>query len=117
MPRYCLRQQVDPELLADYRERHARVWPEMLRALAESGWERYSLFLAQDGLVIAYVESPDLDAALAAMQGTSANQRWQAEMARFFVAPGGAPDLGFVLMEEIFDLDDQLAACPTRVES
>ena len=33
----CFRLHVRPELVPAYRERHAAVWPEMLRALAETG--------------------------------------------------------------------------------
>ena len=33
MARYCFQLQVRPERLAEYRERHRAVWPEMLAAL------------------------------------------------------------------------------------
>ena len=52
MARYCFLLQVRPELLAEYRERHAAVWPDMLRALHETGWRRYSLFTRPDGLLV-----------------------------------------------------------------
>jgi L-rhamnose mutarotase len=39
------------------------------------------------------------------------NARWQAEMAEFFVDLGDAqPDTGSVQLEEVFHLEDQLAA-------
>ena len=86
----------------------------MLRALAETGWHNYSLFLRPDGLLIGYVESPDLAAAQAAMDDTDVNHRWQAEMGQFFEALDAVPnqrrDRGFTLLEEIFHLEDQLAA-------
>jgi L-rhamnose mutarotase len=110
LPRYCFQLQVKPDRIAEYRERHAVVWPEMVRALAETGWHNYSLFLRPDGLLIGYVESPDLAAAQAAMNATDVNQRWQAEMAPFFEALDVPPDQGFVLLEEVFHLEDQLAA-------
>ena len=112
MPRYAFTLQVRPELMAEYVERHRAVWPEMLAALAESGWRDYSLFLRDDGLLVGYVVSDDLDAALAAMAATDVNRRWQAEMARYFLAPdhlaGRAPDEGFVRLTEVFHLDSQL---------
>ena len=43
-PRICFLLQVRPELLTEYRARHAEVWPDMLQALHDSGWHRYSLF-------------------------------------------------------------------------
>ncbi len=110
MPRYCFQLQVKPDRIAEYRERHAAVWPEMLRALAETGWHNYSLFLRPDGLLIGYVESDDLAAAQAAMDATDVNARWQAEMASSSRTSTCPPDQGFVLLEEVFHLEDQLAA-------
>ena len=81
----------------------------MLRALSSTGWHNYSLFLREDGLLIGYFETPDLQAALAGMDATDVNARWQAEMAEFFVDLGEArPDTGFTQLAEIFHLEDQL---------
>jgi L-rhamnose mutarotase len=116
MPRYCFTLQVRPDRMDEYVERHRAVWPEMLAALAETGWRNYSLFLRDDGLLVGYVEADDLAAAQAAMDRTAVNTRWQTEMSQFFVWPedaeGRAPDQGFVLLREVFNLDDQLAALP-----
>ncbi len=110
MARYCFLLQVRPELLAEYRERHAAVWPDMLRALHETGWRNYSLFARPDGLLVGYVEADDLDAAQRAMAATEVNARWQAQMSRYFTGlDGRPPDEGFVLLEEVFNLEDQLA--------
>jgi L-rhamnose mutarotase len=107
--RYCFLLQVRPERLAEYRRRHAAVWPEMLAALKAAGWNNYSLFLRDDGLLVGYVESDDLEAAQRAMAATAVNNRWQAEMARFFTGlDGRGPDEGFLLLEEVFNLDEQL---------
>jgi len=110
MARYCFLLQVRPELLAEYRERHAAVWPAMLRALYETGWRNYSLFARPDGLLVGYVEADDLDTAQRAMAATAVNARWQAEMSRYFTAlDGRPPDEGLVLLEEVFNLEDQMA--------
>ena len=107
--RYCFLLRVRPERMDEYRRRHERVWPEMLAALAETGWRNYSLFLHHDGLLVGYVEADDLQASLAAMARTEVNARWQAEMAPFFVGlEGRGPDQGLVLLEEVFHLEDQL---------
>jgi L-rhamnose mutarotase len=109
MKRYCFLLQVRPELLEEYRARHAVVWPEMLRALDESGWHRYSIFVRPDGLLVGYVEADDLTQAQQAMGATEVNARWQAEMSRYFIGlEGQAPDRGLLLLDEIFNLDDQL---------
>jgi L-rhamnose mutarotase len=109
MQRVCFQLQVDPSRLTEYRERHATVWPDMLQALASTGWHNYSLFLRADGMLIGYFETPDLDAALAGMAATDVNARWQAEMSPYFLdLEGAAPDTGFLRLTEVFHLEDQL---------
>ncbi len=111
MARYCFLLQVRPERLDEYVDRHAAVWPEMLAALRDSGWRNYSLFARSDGLLVGYVEADDLDAAQQAMAATDVNVRWQAEMSRFFVGlDDGGPDKAVRPLQEIFNLDDQLAS-------
>ncbi len=109
MARYCFLLQVRPDLLAEYRARHAQVWPEMLHALRDTGWRNYSLFVRDDGLLVGYVEADDLAAAQAAMAATDVNGRWQAEMSRYFTGLAGRPpDEGFLVLDEVFNLDDAL---------
>lgn len=111
MRRVCFILRVRPERLAEYRERHAAVWPEMLAALRDAGWHDYSLFLHDDGLLVGHFRTADLAASLAAMERTEVNARWQAQMAPFFVGlDGRRPDEGFLVLDEIFNLDAQLAA-------
>jgi L-rhamnose mutarotase len=109
--RVCFQLQVRPDRIDEYRRRHAAVWPEMLRALADAGWHNYSLFLRDDGLLIGYVETPSIAQAQAGMAATEVNARWQAEMSELFEdLEGLAPDEGFLVLEEVFHLEDQLAA-------
>jgi L-rhamnose mutarotase len=109
MERVCFRLQVKAERREEYAARHAAVWPEMLQALADTGWHNYSLFLDEDGLLIGYFETPSLAAALAGMESSEVNARWQAEMAEFFVDLDDArPDTGFTRLAEVFHLEDQL---------
>jgi L-rhamnose mutarotase len=113
MARYSSLLQVRPELLDEYRQRHAAVWPDMLGALASSGWRNYSIFARPDGLLVGYVEADDLAAAQQAMAATDVNARWQADMSKYFTGPDGRgpakPGEPFLLLEEIFNLDEQLA--------
>jgi L-rhamnose mutarotase len=106
MQRVCFLLQVRPERLAEYKERHKAVWPEMQQALRETGWTNYSLFLREDGLLVGYLETPDFDAAKAAMQELEVNTRWQKAMSEFFMNPPGiAPDKAASPLEEVFHLD------------
>lgn len=111
MQRVCFQLQVRPDRLDEYAERHAAVWPEMLHALRDTGWHNYSLFLRDDGLLVGYVETPSIEEAVAGMESTEVNARWQAEMAEFFEDLGDRrPDTGFVRLREVFHLEDQLAS-------
>ena len=76
----------------------------MRAALTQAGWGNYTLFLTEDGLLIGYLETADYQAALAAMEKTEVNERWQAEMSEFFVADG-PPDQSFTRIAEVFHLD------------
>jgi L-rhamnose mutarotase len=98
---------VKQELIDEYKERHKRVWPEMLEALRTTGWHNYSLFMRDDGLLFGYFETPhSLQAAQAAMAETDVNARWQDEMSRYFELPESAhPDQVMIELEEVFHLD------------
>src|SRR4051794_23082439 len=104
MPRACSQLQARPDRIAEYKARHAAVWPDMLHALHETGWHNYSLFLREDGLLVGYLETEDFQAAQAAMERTEVNARWQAEMAPFFEDLDGRPDEGMSPLAEVFHL-------------
>ena len=105
MQRMCFVLQVRPERLEEYKARHRSVWPEMLAALRETGWNNYSLFLRPDGLLVGYLETEDFERARAGMAGRVVNQRGQKEMAGFFLEPSGVlPDRAMEPLEEVFHL-------------
>ena len=105
MQRVCFLLKVKQELLAEYKQAHEAVWPEMLQALRETGWHNYSLFLREDGLLIGYLETPDFAAALAGMAQQPINERWQRSMAPYFEQlEGRRPDEGMFMLEEVFHL-------------
>jgi L-rhamnose mutarotase len=110
VPRVCFTLQVRPDRLAEYRERHAAVWPEMLRALRDAGWREYQLFLREDGLLVGTLVTDDLAAAQAAVDATEVSARWEAEMAAFFDLPGGRDGRAKSELGLVFDLDAQLRA-------
>ncbi len=106
MQRVCFQLQVKPDRMAEYRERHGAVWPEMLEALSATGWRNYSLFLSPSGMLIGYLETDDFEAALRGMEETDVNARWQAEMGEFFQdLEGRRPDEGLLVLDEVFHLE------------
>jgi L-rhamnose mutarotase len=104
MQRVGFRLQVRQDMMDEYVRRHESVWPEMLDALRETGWTNYSLFLDRtDGTLFGYFETPNLEAALQGMAGREINEKWQKDMAPFFLAlEGKRPDEGFLQLEEVF---------------
>lgn len=105
MHRICFVLQVRPEKIVEYKQRHRAVWPEMLAALRETGWQNYSLFLRPDGLLVGYLETEDFERARSEMQKREINDRWQRDMSGFFlIPPGAAPDSLMTPLEQIFHL-------------
>ncbi len=106
MERVSFRLQIRKDRMDEYIRRHGEVWPDMLQALRETGWTNYSIFIdPTDGLLIGYLETPNLAAAKAGMASREVNSRWQSEMAPFFESLDGlAPDEGFIKLQEIFHL-------------
>lgn len=98
---------VKQDMIEEYKRHHENVWPEMLEALRATGWHNYSLFMAEDGLLFGYFETPvDLAAANAGMAATEVNTRWQEFMAPYFESPKNArPDQVLVELQEVFHLD------------
>lgn len=107
--RVCFQLQVRPDHIEAYRQAHAHVWPDMLVALKETGWRNYSIFLREDGLVIGYFETENLDANLAGMAARDVNARWQAAMADHFEHTDVPADQAFRYIPEVFNLDAQLS--------
>ena len=110
MHRICFQLQIRPELLDEYLDRHAPVWPEMLAEIAASGRRNYSLYLADGGRLIGYYETDDDAAAQAYLASSEVAARWEAEMSRFFVGLDGRPDQAAKPLTEIFHLENQLTA-------
>jgi len=98
---------VREDRMAEYKEHHKSVWPEMQAALRATGWHNYSLFMRDDGLLFGYFETPEsLQAAQAGMENQEVNARWQSFMSPFFEIPEGAhADQLFIQLEQVFYLE------------
>jgi L-rhamnose mutarotase len=104
--RTCFLLKVRKEKVAEYKQRHAAVWPEMIAALERTGWKNYSIFLRPDGLLVGYVEADDFEKACAAMKEEPVNERWQKEMIPFFESmDSGAADDNMFPLQEVFHID------------
>lgn len=104
MERVGFTMRILPGQEAEYRRRHAAVWPEMLDALRTAGCRDYSIFIRGSDL-FAYLEVDDFAAFRASMAASAVNARWQAGMAEL-IDPLTDPATGFhQRLEEIFHLD------------
>jgi len=105
MKRESFQFKVRQDRLAEYKEHHKHVWPEMLEALRETGWHNYTLFMRADGLIFGYFETDEsLQVAQARMAAKDINTRWQ-ELMSSFVDSNAHPDETFIKLEEYFHLD------------
>jgi L-rhamnose mutarotase len=97
---------VKPDMIEAYKAHHEAVWPEMLEALKRTGWHNYSLFMASDGLLFGYFETPvHFQAALDGMAQEEVNARWQEFMAPYFEGIGGRhADQSMVELQQVFFL-------------
>jgi L-rhamnose mutarotase len=110
MRKVCFLLHVKPELLDEYRQTHAAVWPEMLEELQRSGRHNYSLFLGEDGLLVGYFETDSPDDGEAYLAASEIAERWEHEMTKYFFDNGARPDQSIERLVQIFDLEGQLAA-------
>ena len=76
MERLCFTFEIRPGTEAEYKKRHDEIWPELVDAIKQAGFENYSLF-RRGTQVVAYVEcQPDAASAFAALGPNEANARW-----------------------------------------
>jgi L-rhamnose mutarotase len=104
MERIAFTMKLLPGAEAEYRRRHAAVWPEMLEALRSAGARNYSIYLNGRDL-IGVLEVEDFDRFRKLMDEAPINAPWQADMASL-IDPCTDPATGFHRrLEEIFHLD------------
>ncbi len=104
MERVAFTMRLLPGAEAEYRQRHAAVWPEMLDALRAAGCSNYSIYLKDQDL-IGIFDVEDFEAFRSQMAAAPVNDRWQADMARL-IDPCTDPATGFHRrLEEVFRLD------------
>jgi L-rhamnose mutarotase len=98
---------VKEEKVAQYKEHHQNVWPEMLEALRGNGWHNYSLFMRDDGLLFGYFETPvSFQTAVDGMDQEAINEKWQDFMAPFFESTDDThADKMMTELVEVFHLD------------
>ncbi len=81
MKRYGQLLRIKRDRIEEYKQHHARVWPEILRMIRECSIRNYSIFL-KDDLLFAYFEyvGEDFEADMAKMAADPRTQEWWAIM-------------------------------------
>jgi L-rhamnose mutarotase len=93
-----------PGAEAEYRRRHAAVWPDLLAELKAAGAHDYSIFLRGEDL-FGYLVVDDLARFQAYLAASDVNARWQAEMGGL-IDPLTDPATSFHRqLDEVFHLD------------
>jgi L-rhamnose mutarotase len=104
MERVGFAMKLQPGQEAEYRRRHAAVWPELLAELRAAGARNYSIYLRGDDL-FGYLEVEDFGRFRRHMAASAVNDRWQNEM-QGLIDPLTDPDTGFHRrLDEVFHLE------------
>ena len=108
--RYCLTLDLkdDPRLIAEYKQYHEKIWPEITRSIRDSGIEDMEIYLLGTRMVM-IMEVNDrfsFGAKAQADQHNSKVQDWEKLMWKFQQPlPQAAPGEKWLLMEKIFKLE------------
>lgn len=109
--RYCLALDLknDPQLIAEYCRYHEKVWPEVLRSIAESGIEEMEIHLLGTRLfmIIEANESFSFEQKARADASNPRVQQWEKLMWKFQQPlPQANPGEKWMLLERIFRFCD-----------
>jgi L-rhamnose mutarotase len=101
MQRIGRRTRVKPAAIAEYRDWHRRVWPELLELNRQAGIRNYTIYM--DGAeLFSYFEVEDFQQAMAFLSRQEIAGRWQALMAPLMEGDSLSP---WLPLEEVFHQD------------
>jgi L-rhamnose mutarotase len=109
MPRYCLTLDLkdDPTLIAEYKQYHAAVWPEIQASIRDAGIEAMDIYLLGTRLfmIMETNETFSFTAKAAADAAHPKVQEWETLMWRYQAPlPQAKPGEKWLLMDHIFTL-------------
>jgi L-rhamnose mutarotase len=107
--RYCLMLDLkdDPQLIAEYKRHHEKIWPEITRSIKDSGIEDMEIYLlgTRMFMIMEVNEAFSFEAKTKADQLNPKVQEWEALMGTFQrVLPQARPGEKWLLMERVFKL-------------
>jgi L-rhamnose mutarotase len=110
MKRYCLTLDLkdDPQLIAEYKRHHERIWPEITQSIKDAGIENMEIYLLGTRLVM-IIDAPDTFSFEAKAEADQQNRKvreWEELMWKFQrPLPQARPGEKWILMNRIFKLD------------
>lgn len=109
MRRYCLALDLkdDPALIAEYRQYHREVWPEIIRSIKDAGVEHMEIYLlgTRMCMIMEVNETFSFDKKAEMDRNDPKVQEWEALMWKFQQPlPRAKPGEKWLLMERIFKL-------------
>ena len=110
--RFCLTLDLkdDPELIAEYRQQHKKVWPEITESMRKSGVRAMEIYLlgTRMFMIMDVDESFSFEAKNASDRENLKVQEWENLMWRFQKPlPEAAPGKKWKLMERIFVFESE----------
>ncbi|MCF6411396.1 L-rhamnose mutarotase [Pseudalkalibacillus salsuginis] len=103
MGRYAFLMQCKKGEEEEYKRRHENVYPELLKALKETGVSNYSIFMDGNHLY-AFMEVDDFDEAMGSLENHPANIKWQEFMSDILVMDETGNPKMHVIKDEVFFL-------------
>lgn len=115
--RYCLTLDLknDPDLVAQYKDHHKEVWPEIAQSIRDAGVEEMEIYLLGTRLlmVLEVNESFSFERKARLDEENAKVREWEQLMSRFQQElPEGKPGQKWVVMEQIFKLDNKRKGKP-----
>lgn len=100
---------IRPEKIAEYKDLHANVWPEILQSLSDANIRNYSIFLREpENVMFAYWEyhGDNFAADMKTIADQAVTQRWWALCTPLQVPLDSRADgEWWAMMEQVFHLD------------
>lgn len=94
--------------IAEYKRRHAQIWPEMVEALEQLGYRHYDIFVHEgSGCVFGHVL---IDSTVTGRADHPTILRWRAYMADVLEMDGDLPVQE--VLEKVFTLSNDVKAAP-----
>jgi L-rhamnose mutarotase len=106
--RFCLTLDLkdDPELIAEYKRYHEKIWPEITRSIKDSGIEDMEIYLFGTRMFMIMEVNESFSSKAKEDRSNPKVQEWETLMGTFQkLLPQAKPGEKWLLMERVFKLE------------